>query len=284
MKQTLIEKEWVSFIDSEQLRKQILTKEVESKLASLLSLSWCEFFDSERKFVKKASVGIVWIWWIPFSINENKQLIFCDRVIPSIKDLRENLYKTISVWWYYSYLNSWNQNLHDMRSILKKYKHYSTLHTIVLNIQIAWISTSVENEFNSQKDLFHFCRITEARTKTQNNPSYVVLYPELLNHFQKIQLEIEKVRSQIEVTNTNILEWANLMHSSSKATWLLMTGSLRNFQKFVKLLEDNWKEEEMKRVVYQINDTLQNFFPDFFDRSDSYWYKLPQHISNLEDE
>lgn len=275
------------FINARNLWKSVEGVPIENRLSSILFSSGVSFFDEQHDFVKCPQVGIIGVGGIPVvwgnSLDKNKiALGTAPEVGISPRDISENLLEMAAFGGYNSYLNPNDKNTDDLIGVLLDKKHYSTTHMLVLNIMILGASSSVENEFNCQRDIVHLARFTEARTKAQNNPPICVLYPELLGVAQDVlsqcRSSVSGFRSSIEKLTGNHLEASNIMFPAAKATLFTITGSVRNLLKLTSLLGDAGKEEEMKRVLALINNSLNALFPKIFPPTDSYGYRFPEHL------
>ncbi len=277
----------VHFINARGLWKSVEGVPVENRLRAILHASGVSFFDEHHDFVKCPQVGIVGIGGIPIvwedSLENNKiALSTAPQVGISPKDISESLLEMAVFGGYNSYLNSNDKSCDDFIEVLLDNKHYSTTHMLVLNIMILGVSLSVENEFNCQRDIVHLARLTEARTKAQNNPPICVLYPELLMVAQDILNQCRSSASDFQSSTEKItkdrLEASNIMFPAAKATLFTITGSIRNLLKLTSLLGDAGKEEEMKRILTLLNNSLNALFPKIFPPTESYDYRLPEHL------
>lgn len=248
-----------TYISLDYLFSQLINIPTELKLKAFLELSWVVFFDEEKNFIKSPSARICWFGWAWFTYHEWEVKIWdsnltVDWFIKEAKKMR-------AYWWYMSYLNSSNKTTNEMIDILDRHGHFSTQHMIFINILISWISTSVENEFNSQRDIIHLSRITEARTKIQNDPPYVVLNEKLLPLYATIKNAIknETKWSDFTINNSDDLEALNLIHSSAKGTAIILSWSVKNFKKLTSMKNDNWKEIEFRRSLEMIDNLVSLF-------------------------
>lgn len=273
----------VLLINSYTLWESINGYALEHRARELLKNVECSFYDEDYKLLKKPVVGITGIWGMPLyrdaTCSEEELMLWKWGKKLSLVQLRSYVEDMMAFGAFYSYLNPNDKNAADMNHMLQDHAHFSTAHTSSLNIIVAGASTCVENEFMCQRDILHFCRLTEARTKAQNEPVYSVLYPELLWMYKDIQNYIYQTKETIQplITNKNMLEWANLAASSAKATLFMVTWSLKNYQKLLAYLNDDGKEEEYKRLLYLMNTSLHGLFPSLFLASAWYTYQPPKH-------
>lgn len=153
----------------------------------------------------------------------------------------------------------------SFEDLIVNHNHASCAHATTVSLIVAGISCAVENEFNSQRDLIHLGRITEARTNIQNNPPYVVLEEGLVDEFLELRRLIGKMREKHKALKKDGLEAVNLMHSKASATAIIVTGSLRNFQKLFSAINDDGKELEYKRALTHMRDVLKVYWAELFN-------------------
>lgn len=173
--------------------------------------------------------------------------------------------------------------------IVGDHGHFSVAHTTSISILVAGLSCAVENEFNSQRDLVHASRITEARTQVQDSPPLVVPDERLIPAYEAIMRTIDEERMSISSLESsasetdaaanyrNIREALNLMMPASKATAIQLTGTLRNFQKLLDAQFDEGKEAEYRQILSYIRTPLNYYWPLLFERADEY---RPTYYSN----
>ncbi len=189
-------------------------------------------------------------------------------------------------------------------TVIKQHQHFSVAHTVSLSFTIAGLSCAVENELNSQRDLVHVCRLTVARTAAQASPPLIVPMEELVEVYKKVRKTIEEempplptVANNTSDTNTlNSLNSLNLntkqnninnssiklsddsssfskldwhegrftLWPSAKAHIIVVSASLRNFQKLVADLTNTGKEREYRSLLWHLNQNLAALFPDMF--------------------
>jgi len=275
----------IRFFDGVTLFESIRDTPIQDKLRIILSNSGVGFYDYQKNFVKKPSVGIIGIGGLSFDFSKATKNIHIRNSNASlnIDEIKDIFSPMSAVGGYMSYLNSGNLDVQQMINVMTKYNHFSTLHMSYINLGIFGISSLVENEFNCQRDIMHLARITEARTSVQSDPPLTVLYPEYLPHFKKLLAVSRKERHNSEKLNKskpsqkNHYEAANSLYPASKTTGLIVSITLKNLLKLVSMLADNGKEEEMKRVLTLINDTCHSLWPSFFKPTREYDYDLPKH-------
>ncbi len=271
------------FIQSKILWDSCRGVESHDRFRSLMRSGGVTFFDQEGFFIQKPSVGITGIGGIPIVWEETTPDDEIGFILPkstffNLEQLTEAMTEMMGYGGFFSYLNPKDTSSADLVSKMNKKGHLSTGHTVYINFVVLGISTSVENEFNSQRDLIHLARFTEARTKSQNLPSVVVLYPEYLELYKKIfhltKNEVENYTTpDNQLTISENLEVRNLIFPSAKATGFMMSATIRNLQKLVSALTDEGKEEEYKRVLSLINDSLHLVLPEIFKPTKDYGYQ-----------
>ena len=199
--------------------------------------------------------------------------------------IRHNTLKMMGFSGNYSYMNPKNLEPEEMFSRTSEHGHFSTAHTVYINMLVAGHSCAVENEFNSQRDNVHLSRITVARTGAQNNPPVVVLYPDHVPAFKEILDNTKEVLSKVRTTLLNpsngsdldFKEVCNTAYPAAKGQAMMISGTLRNFQNIVGALSDSGKEEEYKRILALINDNLNTMWPEIFKPTKDYGYSFPVH-------
>jgi hypothetical protein len=145
--------------------------------------------------------------------------------------------------------------------------HGSVAHVASVTLLLAGLSTAVENELNGQRDLVHLARLTEARTAAQGDPPVCVLDARDVPLFRAV---LDHARATISALSgderapADRHESRNLAMPAAKATLVLVTGSLRAFQKLVSAIDDQGRELEYRRCLTAINDVLHPLHPGLF--------------------
>ncbi len=266
----------VRFINARNLWSSIKGVSTQHRSRAILRAAGVTFFDDQYNFVKCPQVAIIGIGGIPIvwdnSLDKNQvALTTASNVGISPKNISDSMLEMAAYGGYNSYLNPSDKNPDEFMNVLLDNKHYSTTHLSVLNIMFLGVSSSVENEFNCQRDILHLARFTEARTKAQNNPPICVLYPELLKTAQEILHHSQSIIPNFQSSQKNLtadyIEASNILFPAAKATLFTITISVRNLLKLTSFLGDDGKEEEMKRVLALLNDSLNSLFPKIFCNS-----------------
>ncbi len=247
-----------TLLSLEDVWENISQVENKNKIKEFLHLVGVEFYDDEKEFIKDSSVKIVGIGGLKIDHFVDKDgNLKLEKISDLILEMPTNSFKM-------SYLNSSNFSKEEIVNKIFEFKHYSVLHTITLNILVSGVSTSVENEFCCQRDILHLSRITEARTNIQTNPPIVVLSENLLLKIKDIIKDYKTKISKIESdgdSKKDSLEAKNILFPSAKATAFILSGTIANFIKLCKFIEDDGKELEMKKVLRKINTILEDLLP-----------------------
>jgi len=274
------------FLDTVAAFESISTVTSKNKLRELLSSTGVTFYDTEKNFIKEASVSICGFGGLGFDFTSQST----DSVIPirdtssllSYTDIKNMFNPLQATGGFMSYLNTGNLDSDKMISVMAEHGHYSTLHLSYINIAIFGISSLVENEINCQRDMMHIARITEARTGVQSQPPLAVLYPEQVEFFKEVYTKTQKVRAampkKVGSSKRDFFESSNSIYSGAKGTGVIISITLKNLMKLISLLDDSGKEEEFKRVLLQLSKITHTLWPHFFKSPNKYSYTLPEHL------
>lgn len=271
----------VNFINPGELWKSMQGIPSDKRIRALLEVAGATFYDEGKKFVKKPQVGVIGVGGLPVTWNHDdpSNQIALTNLPNSPFDpsrITESVNAMSAYGGFMTYLNPNDRLEADFSDRLFEHSHLSTMHMTMLNIIILGVSTAVENEFCCQRDLVHLARLTEARTKAQADPPICILYPEILSTAEQL-VEMSPI-SKLSPRNNDYREAINILHPAAKATVFVVSGSLKNFRSLVDLLDDEGKEEEMKRVLAMANDTLSGLFPKVFKKTSDYQYNYPTHF------
>jgi hypothetical protein len=228
-----------------------------NKLTAALGFAGCTSWDEAGRYIQGPSVSMAGIGGIPIS----KELL----------DLyRDNGRDIMAASAGMSYLNSGNKQLSDLYKTVIGQGHFSIAHTTVANILVAGVTSGVENEFNSQRDLIHLSRVTNARTAIQDKPPIVVPSIDFLPVTRRVVEATDAELAELPApTSLDEREARNLLYPSAKATLFLATASLRNFQKLVAQAKDTGKEREYQTALSAINLCLSTIWPELFSEDDA---------------
>lgn len=219
----------------------------EEKLEYYLNSLGVQFY--EPGLVKESSAKLVAIGGIPVSALNMEE----------VPKLTQNFLGMVSSQSYLSYTED------AYEKIVVGYGHTSSMHTVSVSIIVAGISCAVENEFNSQRDLVHLARITEARTSIQNEPPYVVSDSTMVDDFRAMRDMAINLRLKYgALKRSDELEAINLLHSKASATSVILTGSLKNFKKLLTALDDDGKETEYKKALAKVHTILSDYWGELF--------------------
>ena len=276
----------VPFLDISSVFEKLQVIDAQEKLRELLSLGGTEFYDTDKQFVRKPNVSIVGLGGLSFDfqkISAKHELpIRNSNAVIEFAEIERMFQPLQAVGGFFSYLNTTNLSSTEMSEVLTSHNHFSTLHLSYINFGIFGISSLVENEINSQRDILHIARITEARTQVQSNPPIVVLDPEHLETYSQVLKQTQQRRNGLsksdKLSKRDFLESANGLFPASKATAVIVSITLRNLIKFINLIDDLGKEEELKRVLYQLATISNILWPTLFKHPSTFSYKLPEHL------
>jgi hypothetical protein len=300
------------FLDFNQLNEQMNAQGIasEHKLQFIYDAMQGEYHDMEHEIIKKPVSAIVALGSFPieigyiqndnaFSHNESfvahktRTLKMLGKPV-SLKELKSQLYRTIGMSAFMSYLNPKHASLEQLADKTLSHEHYSVLHTIQISILVCGLSSGVEHELSSQRDIVHLSRLTVAKTQAQQKPllvlpqsksHYLSLYTKVKHGIEDMIKESNSVsdlqlsansNSEIGISNPTDngktpvarkhTDWEalNLLFPSAKASALIITGSIKNLMKLVALKDAGGKEDELIDVLLCIEHTLQKVFPEFF--------------------
>lgn len=234
-----------------------------NKISKLLELSGVNFYpNTDNRLTKNTSVKLVSIGGLGI-VNLHESGVTIGQML-SMSRQTMGCAGTMS---YLGFIGDDSETTYN--KIVSNYGHFSIAHTTSISILISGITCAVENEFNSQRDLIHLARITEARTNIQSCPPIVVkneaMVDTYMNILKFIDSERSKLKSQVHEESTkDLMENLNLMYPASKATSVLITGSLRNIQKLLSSETDMGKEKEFRDVLTKMRDILSILWPELF--------------------
>ena len=139
------------------------------------------------------------------------------------------------------------------------------------SVVLAGISTAAENELNGQRDLVHLARLTQARTRAQGCPVLICMDEGMVAGAQRMLDAFDGVRhnalSQSVLDPEDALETANNFAPAMRAGVVLVSGSLRNFQKLFEAIEDSGKEMEYRQALGCIRAQLAQLWPELFTKN-----------------
>ena len=278
----------VRYIKAEKLWESIHGLEPSERARALMASGGVRFFDEEQFLIAEPTVSVIGfgglpVIWSDETPQDQIELSLTKGASFHPSGVGEAFSRMMGIAGFCTYLNPKDISALDMSEKMRDLNHFSAAHTAIINLLILGASTAVENEFNCQRDLIHLSRLTEARTASQSLPSVVVLYPEFVDLFRAVYKETVRVldgfaRSETHYGRGDFLEARNVVFPASKATLFIISGTLRNLQKLVPSLSDGGKEEEYKRIIAKMNNTLAILFPDLFRHSNESGYTFPDHF------
>lgn len=246
-------------IDLREVMAVVNSRPSVDRLSCLMDLAGCCFYDDAQRLVAAPAAKIYAVGGLPVTALAKHG------VTPDM--VSELTGQTMGVSASFSYLSLVSgDTTATYEKVVGEHGHTSVAHTSSVSILVAGVSCAVENEFNSQRDLVHLSRVTEARTAIQSRPPVVVPTPDLAASYARILAFIDQEREAIEVSkgDRDRLEALNLMYPAGKATAFMVTGSLRSFQRLL-TAEDDWgKEAEYRQALGLIRQPLAVFWPLLF--------------------
>ena len=234
----------------------------ERRLAALLAGAGCEMHPEDGRFVMAPSAKLWAIGGLPARALMAKGI--------SLEEAAGWTAETMGSAGAMSYLSLPGGSAGAAyEKILGELGHCSAAHAASASIVVAGVSCAVENEFNSQRDLVHMARVTEARSSCQASPCLVVHEPIFFELSRKALDAIEAIVAQAPsasegVSKADAKEALHNLFPSSKATVFVLTGTLRNFQKLLAARGDPGKEKEFRRMLRLIHATLGSAWPLLF--------------------
>ncbi|MCS4089960.1 FAD-dependent thymidylate synthase [Rhizobium sp. BK176] len=232
-------------------------------LAEFLDLTGVSWHDTtaydDPRFVKDFSVNIAALGGIPFVRMAGGELALANTPHQRF-DLLSYQAAIRSMMAYsgmMSYLNSGRLSVDEISDAMNSKGHGSVAHTVQVSILVSGVTTAVENEFNSQRDLVHLSRVTVARTSIQSNPPIVVRDPALLDAYRRVAKVAAAERALLSGAGRDFQECANQLFPAAKATAFIMTGTLRNLFKLTGAVSDDGKEREFRDVLAKVDQLLK---------------------------
>jgi len=242
------------FLDFEQLNHMMIELDIapSDKLKFIYEAMYGVFHDREKELMSGAVVGIVAVGGLPVTIRNGQTYIMNQCV--TVESMKDELLKTVGMSAFMSYLNPRHKILEDIAQTTLNAQHYSVLHTINLNILVAGISSGVEHELSSQRDIIHLSRLTVAKTKSQDNPCLVLRDPAYKEAYKKVLGFTRSISGDIPDSETR-----NLLFPNAKASAVMLSGTLKNFMKLVALKDAGGKEEELVALLEKLDKVLPRF-------------------------
>lgn len=246
------------FLDFNQLNESLNNLQSHEKLKKMYELLGGKFLAPQ---VMHGSVmGICSIGGFPVHLNDKKKLVI-GKSVYTAQELKELLYETVGMSAFMSYLNPKNKSLHEIAQTTLNMHHYSVLHTINLSVLVCGITSGVEHELSSQRDIMHLSRLTVAKTKAQNDPCIVLRDENALEIYNQILTSTKKILNNSHHIDN---ETRNLLFPTAKASAVMLTGSLKNFMKLIALKDAGGKEDELVEILVKLEQLLSSVFPELF--------------------
>lgn len=251
------------------------------RIRVLLTEAGVRFHDSDRRYVKAPSARLVAVGGLAIShrFSQGFSIDGLDDRGPQrwFEEVRARQLATMGAAAAITYLDPKDRGPSALANAAFEKGHESIAHLASVTLLVAGFSTAVENELNGQRDIIHLARLTEARTEAQSDPPVCVLCAEDVAKYEALRAARASIfasDSSADSTHRALaLEAINLSHAASKATLVLLTGSLRNLKKLVSAIDDPGREEEYRRVLVAINDVLSALHPALFAPSDGYAFR-----------
>jgi hypothetical protein len=234
---------------------------VEEKLSVGLEYSGCEFYDTEKKFLKNFTVSLAGLGGTPVAYETDSDNEITERIEGFVAGSRRLMGSAAA----FSYLNSGEKPIDGLYNQVALLGHFSVAHTVQANFVIAGITEATEVELSLQRDIVHLSKLTNTRTRIQNSPPIAVRNPDDLPNAQRLHGEISKLRAKYDNDVTaDTLEIINGFYPVNKATILMLSGDLSNLRKLTLLRDDKGKERELREVADGLREQLLNLWPELF--------------------
>lgn len=251
------------FFDLEAALREIQNFPAPERLGHLLALAGCQTDPAEPRIVTEPSAKLAAVGGLPLAglARLGADPAECIRLAASNMGCAGAL----------SYLALPGGDAKSAYSkIAGELGHFSIAHAAHASVFVAGATCAVENEFNSQRDLVHMARITEARTSCQDRPSLVCLHPALNGPLKQSLSHADALRAASFGTEgpktPDEREAANLLYPACKATAFLVSGTLRGFQKLLAAQDDPGKEAEYRKLLGLVRAELAPWWPELFGR------------------
>lgn len=241
-------------LDFNQLNNEMISLKIPAyeKLSYIYERMGGDFFDKEKRLIKGSKVALVGIGGLPISIKNDKIFILGNET--NLSSIKKELYTTMGFSAGMSYLNPYNKTNNELADKTLSLGHNSIKHTIQLNILLVGISSGVEHEFSSQRDIVHLSRLTVAKTSAQKKPCLILRNPQFVNSYKKIIEETDKITESITDKDW---ESINLLYPSAKASMVMLSGTLKNIEKLIDLKNSDGKEDEFIESLEKIESLIK---------------------------
>lgn len=231
----------------------------DEKISSLLEYSGCSFHDDKSKFVGNHVVALAGIGGLPIAYEHDSDNEIRQRIHDRVTESRLMMGSAAA----FSYLNTGEKPIEQLYDTVTKLGHYSIAHTVQVNFVVAGISEAAELELSLQRDIVHLSKLTNARTRVQNQPPIVVRDSKHLPIVERLYQEIARATNELRTDKTgDTLEAVNGLYPINKATALMISGDLSNLRKLTSLRHDQGKERELREVADSLYDQLVILWPE----------------------
>jgi len=247
-----------SFLDLEALWRSAQGLPASERMRAMFRHADVDCHDEDAYWVRTPRVALVGVGGLPIKICDGIPHLI-DQPI-NLEILNRQLRKMMGYCGFMSYLNPKDKSPEVLTDTMLSLGHASTAHALSLNVMVLGISAAAETELCCQRDLVHLSRVTVARTAAQDDPSFVVLDETHLSTLQHMRRQTLEALSPLAGSR----EARNTLFPASKATMVLITGSLRNYQKLTAARDDPGKEEEYRRMLTMLTELLTPLAPGLF--------------------
>lgn len=236
----------------------------DKKLTSFLEYAGCEFHDAAKNYVQGHTLSLVGIGGLPIAYEDEQDVEIKHRLENYLEASRQMMGSSAA----FSYLNIGEKPLETLYEAVMKLGHFSVAHTVQANFVVAGISEAAELELSLQRDVIHLSKLTNARTKIQNNPPLVVRHKEHIPTIDRIYKLVSSATEELRTDEKgDTLETVNGLYPVNKATVLMMSGSLNNLRKVSLLKDDQGKEKELREVASNLHEQLSLLWPEMTNKS-----------------
>ncbi len=249
--------------------------EPKTRLAALLEAVGVSFHDDEKTLVRSPVVAVCGIGGLPVCKGPNDTwLVGASDGGIALADAVAAQRAMMAFAANMSYLNPRDTDPTAMYEAVIRRRHFSIAHTATINVLFAGHSSAVEHELACQRDILHLARVTVARTSAQSAPPIVVANPELADVVSRVRRATVEAIEAIEAIDQDMRsnrapsldfsESVNMLFPAAKASAVLVSGSLRNFQKLLGAVDDEGKETEFRALLRSLQSSLRALWPRLF--------------------
>ncbi len=153
--------------------------------------------------------------------------------------------------------SEFNKNLQDVG-------HLSVYNQTYVTFLISGVSLEACLEFTAHSEA-KIARLTSSKTKSQNDPLYVVFDENEISYLKEVQELKRKYNFQNE-------ELCNSLNSSRKAISFTVTMSLKDWHKtMIGRISPHGVEKEVLGIFQEVNQKLRFWYPEFIKTYEEYW-------------